>query len=241
MDRNGNPGAEADNAAYAIQRTVPEELWLAADGSGRYEYGRESAPRPAAPADRRAWRAAGSPDLEKLAPKGGEWGPKLQNFGKGEMDRSLIFNSNLEAVLPAENPLSVLPDEPKALAEFLEDAARKQRPGGPDSDIQNTLGTDVTTFLRYPRTPPHLRSALLDVFATFPGSKLLGKVRDGAGRPAAGIQLPPNVNDGQDVVVFDPATARLLGQGRSDGSGGVRWLYTYDVKSGTVSRIGERP
>ena len=46
---NGRPTAHPEDAAYAVTTTVPEELWLAADGSGRYEYGADDPPRPASP------------------------------------------------------------------------------------------------------------------------------------------------------------------------------------------------
>jgi Sigma-70 region 2 len=133
------------------------------------------------------------------------------------------------------------PHQPKALAAFLRDAARRQRPGGPERNITNTFGTDVTTFLRYPRTPPDLRAALLEVFATVPGAKLLGRIRDGAGRTAAAIDLPDDMNDAADIVAFDPATARLVAEGISNGPGSVRWLHTYALSAAGVARVGERP
>ncbi len=58
---NGRPTASPREAAYAISRSVPEEIWLAPDGSARVAYGKESAPYLPSPADERAWRAAGSP------------------------------------------------------------------------------------------------------------------------------------------------------------------------------------
>src|SRR5262249_57035862 len=116
-------------------------------------------------------------------------------------------------VLPREAPLSVVPHERGALEEFLQRAAERQRPGEPESQVRNTFGTDVTTFLRYPGTPPDLRSALLDVFAGLPGARMLGRIRDGAGRPAAAIDLPDDMNDGKDIIAFDPATARLVRAG----------------------------
>jgi hypothetical protein len=238
IGENGRSAADPAAAAYAIVRTVPEELWLAADGSGRYVYGRQGPARPGSSADARAWRNAGAPDLEALmGPAEENWGPKVQPFKPGE----LLFNSNLEAVLPRDDPLSVVPHERKALEAFLQRAARRQRPGEPDSQVRNTFGTDVTTFLRYPGTPPDLRSALLDVFAGVPGARMLGRIRDGAGRPAAGIDLPDDMNDGKDIIAFDPATARLVAEGTSDGHGSVRWANLYALSSGTVARVGERP
>lgn len=227
-----------DRAAYALTVTVPEELWLAPDGSGRLSYGAEDPPRPASAADERAWRAAGAPDPATIAAPIGEWGPKHPAYGPGGLDKALIFNSNLEAALPEDDPLSALPRDPQRLAAFLWDAARKQRKGG--GDVENTFGTNVTTFLRYPRTPPELRAALLQVFATLPGTRSLGVIEDGAGRSAAALQLPAGINDGNDVIAFDPETSRLLGEGVAH-DGSVRWSRVYDVQTGAVDSVGERP
>ena len=237
---DGRPTARPADAAYAVSRTVPEDIWLAPDGSGRLAYGAERPPEPAGPADERAWRAAGAPDLETLVGPPPSWGPKVQEFGSGELDHALLFNSNLEAVLPERDPLSELPREPGELAEFLRDAACEQRPEGPESNITNTFGTNVTTFLRYPLTPPELRAALLEVLATVPGARAIGTIRDGAGRLAAAIALPPDMNDGKNIVAFDPATSRLLAEGSSDGSGGVRWNMVYGVTTASVDAVGKR-
>lgn len=106
--------------------------------------------------------------------------------------------------------------------------------------VTNTFGTDVTTFLRYPRTPPDLRAALLRIFATLPGTKTLGVIEDSAGRTAAALQLPPGMNDGKDIIAFDPETSQLMAEGVSH-EGSVRWSYAYGVETGAVDKPGERP
>ena len=98
----------------------------------------------------------------------------------------------------------------------------------------------MTTFLRYPRTPPDLRAALLEVFATLPGTTTLGVIEDGAGRSAAALRLPPDSNDGNNVIAFDPETSRLLGEGVAY-QDGVRWNHLYGLATGTVPKTGERP
>ncbi len=76
VDRRGRLGPRPDPRGYAISRTIPEEVWLAPDGSGRISYGRESRAVPAGPADGRAWRAAGAPDLDALMGPPRELGPE---------------------------------------------------------------------------------------------------------------------------------------------------------------------
>ena len=49
---DGRPATNPGDAAYAISRSVPEEMWLAPDGSGRILYGTESAVVPAQPGRR---------------------------------------------------------------------------------------------------------------------------------------------------------------------------------------------
>ena len=58
---DGRPTLSPREAAYAISRSVPEEIWLAPDGSARVVYGKESAPYLPSAADERAWRAAAHP------------------------------------------------------------------------------------------------------------------------------------------------------------------------------------
>ena len=111
------------DAAYAIARGVPEERWIAPDGSGRIRSGRTTAPFLPSAEDERAWRAAGSPDLETLMPMFGEPAPKRRSFGPDALDTQLFANSNLEAVLPKRDPLSVVPHSPRGLRAFLLAAA----------------------------------------------------------------------------------------------------------------------
>ena len=189
------------------------------------------------PGDERAWRADGAPDLEKLMGAPGEWGPKKQDFGPGELDKTLIFNSNLEAVLPKDDPLSVVPRDPRELSAFLSAAAEKQRPEGPESVVRDTFADDALTFLRYPRTPDDLRAALIEVLATRPGTRALGEIRDSADRPVTALQL---ASGGGVVVAYDPATWRLMATGYKVADG-VRWNMTYALAAAAVEKIGDRP
>ena len=234
---DGRATASPGAAAYAIARSVPEEMWLAPDGSGRFLYGADSATYLPSPADKRAWRAAGEPDLEKLMGEPGKWGPKQQDFGPGELDKTLIFNSNFEAVLPEDDPLSIVPHDARELTAFLETAAAKQRRGDPKSVVDATFDDDALTFLRYPRTPDDLRAALIEVLIARPGSRQLGEIRDFAGRTVTAIELP---SGGGRVVAYDPTDARLMGTGTKVADG-VRWDMTYGIVTAGVPRVGDHP
>lgn len=231
---DGRP-AGLRNAAYGIARSVPEEIWRAPDGSGRVEYGAESAPYLPSPADERAWRAAGSPDLDALAPAVGRWGPKKTTYGPGRLDEALLLNSNLDTVLPERDPLSVLPREPRRLLAWLSDAAVRQRPNQPSRVVRDALLSDALTFLRDARAPRELRAALIEVLATLPGARDLGGTRDAAGRSWPAFRL----DDGL-VVAYDPRTSRVMAKGAAY-KGGVRWNMTYGVESARVAGIGQRP
>jgi hypothetical protein len=232
---DGRPTASPRKAAFGIARSVPEEVWRAPDGSGRIQYGAESAPYLPSAADERAWRAAGSPDLVQLAGKPGRWGPKRTTYGPGGLDAALLWNSNLEAALPRRDPLSVIPDEPRALAAWLDRAAKKQRRGAPQSAVRDTVISDALTFLRDARAPRALRAALIEVLSRLEGARELPAVRDGAGRLWPGIEL----SDGL-VVAYDPRAFQLMAKGMAYRDG-VRWNMTYAVAVAGVSTIGERP
>ena len=244
---------------FWVVRETPEELWIAPDGSGRLAYGSDGRARPAGLADARAWRQAGSPDLDRLLGPPGRWGPKVTKIAPGGIDELLLGNGELRQVLPRVRPLAGLSTDPRVLRAQLQRLAYEQRthvsgegPCAPDlhdcsrptrRNVRNQFGSDVTTLLRYPGTPPALRRALFEVFARIDGTRLLGRVRDAAGRTGAAILLPRGVNDGLNVVVYDPASARLVADGTMESGrrDTLRWHETYGVVVARVGRIGDRP
>jgi hypothetical protein len=236
---DGRPTRSPRQAAYAVARSVPEEIWLAPDGSGRVLYGKESAPYLPSAADERAWRAAGAPDLATLVDPPGTWGPKKLEYGPGGFEAGRLTSSNLDAVLPEKDPLSVLPTDPDELRDFLHAASRRQRPDGPARLIRDTFGWDALTFLQYPGTPRTLRAALIEVLRTVPGTRTLGEITDAAGRKATALQLPDDM-DGGPVLAYDPATSTLLARGARFADS-VRWNMTYGVAAAAVTGVGERP
>lgn len=69
----------------------------------------------------------------------------------------------------------------------------------------------VTGMLRNSPASPELRRALWEVLAAVPGTHLLGRTTDAAGREGTAIEL--DLSDrrlGHDVLVLDPATGALL-------------------------------
>ncbi|HEY6761353.1 MAG TPA: hypothetical protein VI318_17775 [Baekduia sp.] len=240
------PGAKR---IFMVVREAPEEIWLTAEGGGEIRYGADGPWRPASAWDRRAWRDAGSPDLDRLigAAQPG-WGPKDQHFGRGELERVLLTSASLDQVLPSHDLLSVVPHTPDAIAAWLRGAVVRQTKGNcqhstPDACAQmrrSTYAYDITVFLRWPFTPPAQRRALLQVLAAVPGARLLHGQRDLAGRRVATILLPGPGADGEDVIAFDPRTSRLVAQGTRQGDS-VRWTIAYAVRTAAVDRVGERP
>jgi hypothetical protein len=245
---------------FGIVRAGTQELWVAPDRSGRLEYGPAERPYLPSEADKRAWRAAGSPNLDRLA-----GGPthrddlRPRSFSAGELDAELLGNGELVDALPKGDPLRDLPTEPEALARELQRIGWYQRvhisgegPCAADlhdcsaatrRNIEGRYGTNITTLLRYPFAPPELRRSLLHLLGTIPGAQRLGALRDPAGRLGAGILIPENLNDGLNVIVFDLATGRLLADGHADDGtpATLRWHDVYDLKVGAVDRIGQRP
>ena len=222
------------DAAYAIARGVPEERWVAPDGSGRIRYGRTGAPFLPSPEDERAWRAAGSPDLEKLMPMLGDPAPKRRSFSPAALDTQWFANSNLEAVLPERDPLSVVPHDPRGLRAFLFAAAARVS----QDPVPDPITAEVLALLTYPRTPADLRAALLEVVAALPGAERIAKLTDGAGRAVPALRYG-NKGDTR-VLAYDPVSSRLLAVG-ADAGGRVLWQQTFALEEGAVMHVGEHP
>lgn len=244
---------------FDVVRWTSEELWIAPDGSGRLAYGNDEPPVFPTSADRRAWQRSGSPDLERLMPPGNNWGPKVTRFSAHEADSHLLGPGELDQALPKDHPLAEMPRDPAALRRYLMRIAWIQRTKlsgeGPCAadlhdcsastrfNIRAMFGSDIVTLLRYPYSSPGLRRALLGVMSGLPGSRVLGPVRDPAGRRAVAIQIPPDLDDGLGIIAFDPKHATLIAVGTSDEprSAEIRWSTLYAVASGVVDKVGERP
>jgi hypothetical protein len=256
---SGVPGDHVAKHRFDLVRWTSEELWLAADGSGRIAYGNDEPPVFPTSADRRAWRRSGSPDLSRLFPPADNWGPKVTRFSAQEASSLLLGSGELYSALPKGRPLADMPRDPADLRGYLMRIAWYQRTKlsgeGPCAQdlhdcsastrrsIHAMFGSDILTLLRYPFTPPALRRSLFAVLSGLPGTRLLGPLRDPAGRRPVAIQVPKELGDGLDIVAFDPARAALIAVGASDAprSAEIRWSTLYAVRSGVVGKVGERP
>jgi hypothetical protein len=244
---------------FDVVRWTSEELWLAPDGSGKLAYGNDEPPVFPTSADRRAWRRSGSPDLVRLMPPANNWGPKVTRFEADEADSWLLGSGELYRALPKGHPLADMPRDPRRLRGYLMHVAWYQRTKisgeGPCAadlhdcsaatrrNIRSMFGSDIVTLLRYPYSPPALRRALFAVMSGVPGARLLGPLRDPSGRRAVAIEVPPDLDDGDGILAFDPKRATLIAIGAGDmpRSSEIRWGEVFAVASGVVDKVGERP
>jgi hypothetical protein len=192
------------------------ETWWALDGKLRV---REDSGRPQflIPAERAAWVAAGRPELG--APNSTTW-----TENPGTSDRS-------DGWLPLTYEQIVdLPTDPARLTDVLSERIYAGQPNGscpipPDLDVAaircphrpvtdvDRFGAIVFLVTHYP-LPAELRSALYQALTRLDGIELTGEVTDLAGRRGVGVTVGPLEGERvprQTVLIFDPATGRLLG------------------------------
>jgi hypothetical protein len=174
----------------------------------------------------------------------------LQVGAQGEDGGPTLFDG--------QDPTATLSRDPTRLLEELRRLAWRQRvvisgescPNGfgrcsaaTERNISDNVGTLATGLLSYPATPRPLRAALVRALADLPGAATLGPGKDPTGRPGTVVRLPDGVNDGQNLLLFDVSSARLLAQGTSRDSGedDPLWGTLYAVRAARVQRAGELP
>jgi hypothetical protein len=197
------------------------ESWLGRDGKG-WLISRSGTPRFLSPRHREQWIALGRPDL-----------------GEKGMDLPL---ENSDGPTPPMASLS-LPDDPDVLYAQLEREA-----------AGNSNGTNVEMFtlvadnLRESFTTPAQRAALYEVAARIPGVRLVGTVRDPAGRPGTAVAIDGDQDSERHVLIFDPATASLLAEEYVALAGnwlrvpaGTRTGWSTYLRAEVVDRLKERP
>ena len=192
------------------------ETWWAINGQTRHRetFGR---PRFLSPADQAAWVANGRPKLPEREVRTFDENP-------GTSDRS-------DGWLPLTYEQIVdLPTDPARLTDVLSERIYAGQPNGscptpPGLDVAavrcpHRPVTDVARFgaivflvTHYP-LPAELRSALYQALTRLHGIELTGEVTDLAGRRGVGVTMGPLEEERvprRTVLIFDPATGRLLG------------------------------
>jgi hypothetical protein len=174
------------SGGYRYWNTVLRESWLGTDSPGRL---RTVAGRDVflTPDDRSAWRAAGSPPLTS----NGFCGQRICD------DRA---SHGLRV-----RDLSDVPTDPDRVQQLIEQRKLESGPPG-DAETFAIIGD----LLRETYAPPKFRAALYRVASQLPDIKLLGAVRDGAGRK--GVAVGYVIGDQREDLIFDPKTSALLGE-----------------------------
>ncbi len=158
------------------------QTWIAANGAGRARVV-STKPEFLTPAQRREWKAAGSPHL-----------------GSGEVeDFALTGQPFLDT--------TDLPTEPKALRKLIE-ARKIPLVDGPPGEAETF--TLIGDMLRNTYLPPAFRAALYRVVAELPEVDLRGQVEDPVGRKGIGVAFTKGSVTHE--LIFDPATSALLGE-----------------------------
>lgn len=192
------------------------ETWWAINGHTRHRetYGK---PQFLSPADRAAWVAQGRPKLP---------GPTVRTIDEnpGTSDRS-------DGWLPITyQQILQLPTDPTRLTDALSERIYAGQPNGscptpPGLDVAavrcphrpvtdlDRYGAIVFLVTNYP-LPAQLRSALYQALTRLDGIELTGKLTDLAGRHGIGVTIGPLEEERvprRTVLIFEPATGRLLG------------------------------
>ena len=127
--RGRAPGGDPRRRGYAIARSVPEELWLAPDGSGRVVLRRARAPR-TCPAPRTSGPGArpARPTSSELIGAAGRVGTE-DGLRPGRARRAADLQLEPRSGPAEARPAVGAPAEPRELREFLRAAAEQAAPG----------------------------------------------------------------------------------------------------------------
>ncbi len=254
----GRPAADPEAGVYAIGRIADEEVWVGPDGA-RVARGHEGAPYPISAADERAWRAAGSPDLQRLMGRS-HYGNHGSTVRRKRIDDMLLGSGELSHLLPAGAPYRDMPRAASDLKTYLVRTAWRQRtelsgegdaacvadeaacPAAMRERYTSLALTYAVVMLEDPRAPAALRTGLIELFRGLPRTRSLGKLIDRAGRTGDAIGLSGSGADGLNVLLIDGGS-RLLAEGSANppDAAHLRWYRTLAVERGRVARIGERP
>lgn len=257
-DRGNQIPLATARTPFSVSRWVVEERWVAADGSGRFAATGVSRVRLDSARDRAAWRAAGSPDLERLIPQVPPPDPASSAFPAGAAGTALLGANGLNDELAGDDPLRGLSEDPTVLAGQLREKAWSGRDAGDGGcpsaaalsdcppavrdEVRRTASGFAITLLGYPAAGPRLRAALVEVLRRTPRTRGLGLRRLPDGTGVAVIRLDRAwAADGLDVLAFDPSTGALRGTGTTGEDDTLRWFATTNDVRARVPAVGRRP
>jgi hypothetical protein len=211
-----------------------EERWTAPDGSGRV-YGKHLPPKFATAQDKARWRAAGSPPLGFESAHGS--GSRL--FKPGE--QSGVFTRGLLGLEPRSKPL---PTDPVKLARLFNETNIYSSRQESNSAAAFKYATIILT---YAGASPKLRAAVYEVVSHLRGVRLIGRVRDPAGRIGTGVSvvsdyLTHGVKE-RYTLIFDTDTSKFLARTTefADEKRNLPVSYTVLLDSGHVKNVHKRP
>jgi hypothetical protein len=207
-----------NNQKFAVLVPKTREFWVAPDGSGRI---RETASGPVFLGERdwSNWQASGSPSP------------------------SSTINEDFEPGGLSYQEFSRFPTDPNALATVIRSQADIQ--SGPPVNVEMFI--IVGDLLREPGAPPEVRSALYKVAGKIDGVELVGNITDRIGRQGVAVAITSNYSGAKQrlILIFDPTTAKLLGEEKVllehtdwiDAKPPVVIGYTTYLESGIVTKL----
>ncbi|RAY14897.1 hypothetical protein DPM19_14420 [Actinomadura craniellae] len=226
-------------------------------------FDRDLPTRPLTAADAAAWRAAGSPTTWRVSSNGD---PRVLTtrstgwrYGRATPGKKKRIREDMRKACAGSRlkdaPQCVSPQEadrfaadPARLKEML--AARPPR--GLEGEAARVDMLRIFTFLTDKPATPAVRAAAFRLLVETPGIRLVGPVRDAAGRPGVALAARGTMREGSGTVydqqiILDPKTYRILGEQRVvvRAGGSMAGMSPGTVLSRTlVHRVGwtdERP
>ncbi|WP_141956500.1 CU044_5270 family protein [Actinoallomurus bryophytorum] len=222
---------------YLIRNTSREESWQAADRSGKaIDRQQDLGAQPATPADREAWRKAGSPRVFRTSRGKRTRAPERVVVWRGSAAEILdgmgaASQAGLDRLrqLPADPGklrtwLLALPDSPtqrkpnvgKLPSAFPSAMPRPWAPPpGTRAALEEWLFVQGSSLILYSPVTPKVRAAAFRMLATLPDVKPAGTVRDAYGREGTAVAMDEIDPLGQPIhvqqrLVIAPASGRAL-------------------------------
>ena len=208
----GNEDQFGTSKSFHFRTPYDNETWWAPDGESRtrQSFGR---PRFLSSADRDVWIANGRPELPGPIVHVDKESPSTSDRSDGWVPMTY------EQIVELPTDLAQLSDVLSERLHAGQPNGSCPTPLGPDGRCPHRPVTDLDRYgaivfllTNYP-LPAQLRSALYQALTRLDGIELTGEVTDLAGRRGVGVTIGPTEEKlpRRTVLIFDPATGRLLG------------------------------